>query len=59
MWDQWPSVGVVIATGDCPDSQQRALRSVLAQKYPGTVRTVVVYDGARPGASLGCAGRPV
>src|SRR5947209_17887719 len=40
----WPSVGVVIPTRDRPQLLRKAIEGVLAQDYPGPLRTVVVYD---------------
>jgi glycosyltransferase involved in cell wall biosynthesis len=43
------SIGVVIPTrGDRPDLLRAATRAVLAQRYAGPVRVVVVADGADP-----------
>jgi glycosyltransferase involved in cell wall biosynthesis len=47
-----PSVGVVLPTHDRPELLRRALDSVLAQKYEGDLRAVVVYDRAKPDKSL-------
>jgi glycosyltransferase involved in cell wall biosynthesis len=56
----WPSVGVVVTTGDRPNLVRRALDSVLAQDFPGPLRVVVVYDDAVPDWSLARSGvRPV
>ncbi len=57
----WPSVGVVIATtGNRPNLLRRALASVSGQDYPGPMRIIVVYDGARPDWELTRNGeRPV
>ncbi len=43
-----PSVGVVIPTRDRPELVRAAVRSVLAQEYPGRLEVVVVYDGGEP-----------
>jgi len=40
----WPSVSVVVATRDRPELLKRAVRSILAQSYPGDIECVVVYD---------------
>jgi glycosyltransferase involved in cell wall biosynthesis len=57
---EWPSVGVVVATRDRPNLVRRALDSIRDQDYPGMVRVVVVFDGARPDWRLARAGdRPV
>ena len=45
---EWPSVGVVVVTGDRPNLVRRALASVYAQDYSGPWRIVVVYDRAVP-----------
>lgn len=56
----WPSVGVVIVTGDRPNLVRRALASVDGQDYPGSLRTVVVFDEAQPDWTLARSGeRPV
>jgi glycosyltransferase involved in cell wall biosynthesis len=47
-----PSVGVVLPTRDRPELLRRALDSVLAQKYEGELRAVVVYDRAEPDKGL-------
>lgn len=57
---QWPSIGVVIPTHNRPDLMQAALRSVVAQNYPGRLGAIVVYDRAKPDHSLETGGdRPV
>jgi glycosyltransferase involved in cell wall biosynthesis len=48
----WPSVGVVLPTHDRPELLRLALRSVLAQDYPGALEVVVVYDRAEPDPRL-------
>ncbi|HIW60937.1 MAG TPA: glycosyltransferase [Candidatus Stackebrandtia excrementipullorum] len=48
----WPSIGVVIPTHNRPDLMRAALRSVVAQNYPGRLGAVVVYDRATPDPSL-------
>ena len=40
----WPKVSVVIPTRDRPTLLERAVRSVLAQDYPGAVECLVVFD---------------
>lgn len=58
--NDWPSVGVVIPTHDRPDMMRAALNSVLAQRYPGRLGVIVVYDRATPDTSLTQHGeRPV
>ncbi|MCO5972834.1 glycosyltransferase family 2 protein [Actinoallomurus soli] len=47
-----PSVGVVIPTHNRPRLLRKAIESVLAQDYDGSVRVVVVYDRAEPDPSL-------
>jgi glycosyltransferase involved in cell wall biosynthesis len=44
----WPSVTVVVPTGDRPAELRRALASILAQDYPGVLTCVVVFDGSEP-----------
>lgn len=53
----WPSVGVVVPTRNRPEPLRTALAAVLAQDYPGTLRTVVVYDRAEPDARLAADSR--
>ncbi len=54
----WPSVGVVVPTaGGRPGELAAALGAVLAQDYPGTLRALVVFDGAEPDPSLAEPGR--
>jgi glycosyltransferase involved in cell wall biosynthesis len=48
----WPTVGVVVATRDRPELLREALASITAQDYPGTVRTLVVFDQSGPDDSL-------
>lgn len=50
--DQWPTVTTVLPTHARPDLMRRALRSVVAQDYPGIVETIVVFDKAEPDLSL-------
>jgi glycosyltransferase involved in cell wall biosynthesis len=52
---KWPSVGVVIPTRNRPQLLRRALRSVLAQDYPGPLRAYVVFDQTEPDWSLNAA----
>lgn len=40
----WPSVTAVIATRDRPELLRRAVSTVLAQDYPGSLTCVVVFD---------------
>jgi glycosyltransferase involved in cell wall biosynthesis len=47
-----PSVGVVLPTRDRPELLRRALDAVLAQKYEGELRAVVVYDQTEPDHTL-------
>ncbi len=44
----WPSVSAVIPTRDRPMLLERAVRSVLAQEYPGQLECVVVFDQQAP-----------
>ncbi|GAA3742367.1 glycosyltransferase [Salinactinospora qingdaonensis] len=48
----WPDVTVVVPTRDRPDLLRSTLRSIATQDYPGTVLTLVVYDGTPPDHSL-------
>ncbi|MGH8878649.1 MAG: glycosyltransferase family 2 protein, partial [Stackebrandtia sp.] len=48
----WPSIGVVIPTHNRPDLMRAALASVLAQRYPGRLGAIVVFDRATPDESL-------
>jgi glycosyltransferase involved in cell wall biosynthesis len=49
-----PSVTVVIPTRDRPALLRTAVEAVMAQDYPGDVRTIVVHDGTEPDRSLEC-----
>jgi glycosyltransferase involved in cell wall biosynthesis len=44
----WPSVGVVIPTRNRPELLRRAIAAVRAQRYPGELKVVVVYDQTEP-----------
>jgi hypothetical protein len=44
----WPRVTAVVATRNRPEMLQRAVRSVLAQAYPGEIECVVVFDQSAP-----------
>jgi glycosyltransferase involved in cell wall biosynthesis len=46
--DAWPSVSAVIPTRNRPELLSRAVESVLAQRYPGALECVVVFDGESP-----------
>lgn len=48
----WPSVGVVMPTRNRPELLRKALASVLAQDYPGTLRVLVVFDRSEPDEDL-------
>lgn len=52
----WPSVGVVIPTHNRPTLLRAALRSVMAQRYPGRLTAVVVFDRTTPDTSLAYGG---
>ncbi|MGH3661750.1 MAG: glycosyltransferase family 2 protein [Micromonosporaceae bacterium] len=54
---EWPSVGVVIPTRNRPEMLRRALDAILAQDYPGRLRTIIVYDRHGPDYLLARAGR--
>jgi glycosyltransferase involved in cell wall biosynthesis len=54
----WPSVGVVIPTRNRPELVRKAIASVRAQRYPGEVRLVVVYDQTEPDYLLACNDSP-
>ena len=49
----YPSIGVVVPTRNRPGLLRAALAAIAAQDYPGTVRTVVVYDQSPPDPTLG------
>lgn len=44
----WPSVSAVIPTRNRPELLRRAVQSVLAQRYPGSLECIVVFDGQPP-----------
>ena len=44
----WPSATAIIPTRDRPELLLRALRSIVAQDYPGHVELIVVFDGCEP-----------
>ncbi|KUL36616.1 glycosyltransferase family A protein [Actinoplanes awajinensis] len=44
----WPSVGVVIPTRNRPELVRRSIEAVRAQRYPGELKIVVVYDQTEP-----------
>jgi glycosyltransferase involved in cell wall biosynthesis len=46
--DVWPSVTVVVPTRDRPQLLQRALKSIVGQRYPGDIECVVVFDQSQP-----------
>ncbi|MFT4225556.1 glycosyltransferase family 2 protein [Micropruina sp.] len=46
--DALPAVTVVIPTHNRPEQMKRALESVLAQEYGGTIDTIVVFDAEEP-----------
>ena len=54
---RWPSVSVVVPTRNRPALLQRALESILAQSYPGTIECLAVFDGCQPELPA-FAGRP-
>jgi len=54
----WPSVGVVIPTRNRPELVRKAIASVRAQRYPGALRVVVVYDQTEPDYLLASAESP-
>ncbi|MFI5914702.1 glycosyltransferase family 2 protein [Dactylosporangium sp. NPDC051541] len=51
----WPSVGVIIPTRNRPELLRRAVAGIVAQDYPGHVRTIVIFDQHDPDAGL-CRG---
>lgn len=56
----WPSIAVVIPTRNRPQLLRQALRSVLAQDYPGALRVLVIFDQSPPEWELTSDGaRPV
>jgi glycosyltransferase involved in cell wall biosynthesis len=46
--DPWPLVSVIVPTVDRPELLARAVRSILAQDYPGEIECIVVFDGTEP-----------
>jgi GT2 family glycosyltransferase len=44
----WPPVSVVVPTRDRPQPLRRAVAAILAQRYPGPVECVVVFDQSDP-----------
>ena len=44
----WPSIGVVIPTRNRPELVRKAIAAVRAQRYPGELKIMVVYDQAEP-----------
>ena len=57
---RWPSVAVVVPSGDDPTTLEPTLASVKAQDYPGRMYTIVVWDQASPASDLVSEGdRPV
>ncbi|MFB9802843.1 glycosyltransferase [Streptomonospora salina] len=59
--EQWPAITAVVPTRDRPELLRQTLDHIRAQDYPGTVHTLVVFDGADPDRSLerDDGGRPV
>ncbi|GAB3452362.1 hypothetical protein GCM10027570_30530 [Streptomonospora sediminis] len=57
----WPDITAVVPTRDRPELLGRTLEHIRAQDYPGTVRTLVVYDRTAPDRGLERTGgrRPV
>jgi glycosyltransferase involved in cell wall biosynthesis len=43
-----PKVSAIVPTRDRPELLERAVRSILAQRYPGPVECVVVFDQQTP-----------
>lgn len=52
----WPSIGVVIPTHNRPAMMRRALSSVLAQRYPGRMGAIIVFDRSKPDLTLATDG---
>lgn len=50
--ERWPTVSVVVPTRDRPELLDIAVRSILAQDYPGDVHAIVVFDQSEPDARL-------
>jgi glycosyltransferase involved in cell wall biosynthesis len=44
----WPSVGVVVPTRNRPELVRQAIAGVRAQRYPGELKIVIVYDQTEP-----------
>jgi glycosyltransferase involved in cell wall biosynthesis len=40
----WPVISVVVPTRDRPELLQRAVESIIGQRYPGTVECLIVFD---------------
>lgn len=43
-----PLVSVIVPTVDRPELLARAVRSIMAQDYPGEIECIVVFDGTEP-----------
>jgi glycosyltransferase involved in cell wall biosynthesis len=44
----WPTVSVVVPTVNRPQMLERAVRSIVAQDYPGRIDCLIVFDGTQP-----------
>jgi glycosyltransferase involved in cell wall biosynthesis len=44
----WPAVSVIVPTRDRPLLLQRAVSTILEQRYPGDIECVVVFDQSTP-----------
>ncbi|MCZ3387311.1 MAG: glycosyltransferase family 2 protein [Actinomycetia bacterium] len=49
---QFPDVDVIVATRDRPELLRSAISSILASRYPGSIRVMVVYDQSAPVVAL-------
>lgn len=54
----WPTVTAVVPTHDRPEMMRAAVRSIVAQDYPGDLDVIVVFDKAVPDESVRSLGRP-
>jgi glycosyltransferase involved in cell wall biosynthesis len=55
--DALPSVTVVVPSKDRPELLERCLRSILNQRYSGSIECIVVFDGSTSQLPSGIAGQ--